>query len=189
MVAPNVLKYLNRIGYRNKIELNFDCLSRLQSCHQSSVPYENLSCFLGDAKILDIDILFKRIVVEKRGGWCHELNGLFAWLLREIGFQVKIVSSNHYDRKKKQFSDEPYSHIALLVELDNNQFLVDVGYGFPNQHFQPLQIATEIEYTQVRRFKQSSHIFELKCSRLIILLSFFRSVGITDFCTKRTMMQ
>ena len=189
MVTPNVLQYLNRIGYRNNVELNFDCLSKLQACHQSSVPYENLSCFLGVAKILDVDILFRRIVIEKRGGWCHELNGLFAWLLREIGFHVTIVSSNHYDRKKKQFSDEPYSHIALIVELDNNQFLVDVGYGFPNQHFQPLQIATEIEYTQVRRFKQSSHIFELKCSRLIILLSFFRSVGITDFCTKRTMMQ
>ena len=152
MVAPNVLQYLNRIGYRNKIELNFDCLSRLQSCHHSSVSYENLSCFLGDAKILDIDILFRRIVVEKRGGWCHEVNGLFAWLLQEIGFHVKIVSSNHYDRKRQQFSDEPYSHIALLVESENNQFLVDVGYGFPNQHFHPLQICTEMEYTQVCRF-------------------------------------
>ena len=49
--------------------------------------------FTGRRKELIVEELYEQLVVPHRGGWCHELNGLFAWLLKTLGFEVKIVSA------------------------------------------------------------------------------------------------
>ena len=148
-MSPNLKQYLGRIGYIDKPEISFKCLAALQSCHQLTVPFENLDVFMGRKKVLNVDILFDKIVKERRGGWCHELNGLFSWLLIQIEFNVKIVSCRYYDRKTQTFRPDPFDHMAIVVEISSIQYLVDVGYGFPNQHFKPLEISTKNIYKQV----------------------------------------
>jgi arylamine N-acetyltransferase len=37
--------------------------------------------------------LYDKIVRRRRGGFCYELNGLFAWLLRQLGFTVTLLSA------------------------------------------------------------------------------------------------
>src|SRR5262249_9039065 len=58
-----------------------------------SVPFENLDIHLGRPIVLDDDVFFDKIVERRRGGFCYELNGLFAALLRELGFDVTMLSA------------------------------------------------------------------------------------------------
>ena len=89
----DVGKYLTRIGYEDEIEISLACLTKLQNLHLLHVPWENLDVFTNRKKQLKVEELYEQIVVQHRGGWCHELNGLFAWLLQTLGFEVKIVSA------------------------------------------------------------------------------------------------
>ena len=79
-IDTKISLYLERIGYNDNVEVSLKCLRKLQECHQSRVPFENLDVFTGRKKVLDNEILFEQIVIKRRGGWCHELNGLFCWL-------------------------------------------------------------------------------------------------------------
>ena len=87
----DVQKYLRRIGYEGEVENSLQCLTKLQHCHISSVPYENLDMFTNVRKVLDVNTLYEKIVLDNRGGWCSELNGLFYSLLQTIGFDVQVL--------------------------------------------------------------------------------------------------
>ena len=85
----DVQKYLDRIGFKGNIEVSLKCLTNLQNCHQSNVPFENLDVVTGREKVLKVEDLYDQIVERRRGGWCHELNGLFSWLLSQGRFLKK----------------------------------------------------------------------------------------------------
>ena len=146
----NAIEYLKRIGFKETPEISLDCLRRLQACHQLTVPFENLDVFMGKHIILNIDLLYEKIVLEKRGGWCCELNGLFAWLLQKIGFVVTLISCSYYNEDIGQFNDI-FDHLALLVNHENVQYLVDVGWGNINQHLEPIEVSkNDVIHRQVR---------------------------------------
>lgn len=63
-------------------------LQALQQAHLYHIPYENLDVMRGVPLSLEIDDLFRKIVLNHRGGYCFELNGLFSWLLGELGYEV-----------------------------------------------------------------------------------------------------
>merc|ERR1711970_558596 len=146
-VAMDVGRYLARIGFSGPVDVSLKCLSELMSCHQLAVPFENLDVFLGRKKVLDVDLLFSRIVVEERGGWCCELNGLFAWLLQELGFTVRRVSASYFNQEKKEFNGM-YDHMALVVSLGEQEYLTDVGWGNINAHFMPIRLSDNSVHKQ-----------------------------------------
>jgi len=121
----NIQQYLERINYVGSINLTFEVLSQLQKMHLMNVPFENLDIH-NNTKI-DLTNLFDKIVTRKRGGFCYELNGLFYELLKEIGFSITMVSARVYD-SKKDYSPE-FDHMALIVKIENDNYLVDVGFG------------------------------------------------------------
>ena len=95
-----VSKYLERIAFHEQPDVSLRCLSRLQACHQLNVPFENLDVFLGRHIILDVDLLYQKIVLLKRGGWCCELNGMFWWrvkLMTNCFLSMSHVLLFHYD--------------------------------------------------------------------------------------------
>jgi N-hydroxyarylamine O-acetyltransferase len=102
------------------------------------VPFENLDVFLNRKKVLDVEVLFERIVEEKRGGWCCELNGLFAWLLENLGFSVRKVSASYFNPEKNEFNGM-FDHMALVVSLGEQEYLTDVGWGNINAHYMPIR--------------------------------------------------
>lgn len=73
---------------------------------------------------------------QNRGGFCYELNGLFYELLNAIGFKVKIVSARVFDQKKGYGKE--YDHLAIIVKIDNIEYLTDVGFG--EFIFEPLKL-------------------------------------------------
>ena len=126
---PDVDPYLQRIGFAGPEEASLPCLKKLMMCHLRSVPFENLDVFHG-RKIpsLNTEDMLKKIVAEKRGGYCFELNGLFWRLLESIGFKTwccaaKIVLNRDYPM--------PLVHRIVIVELEEKKFFCDVGFGGP----------------------------------------------------------
>jgi N-hydroxyarylamine O-acetyltransferase len=138
--------YLDRIGLTRPITVTIEGLRRLQFAHLMCVPFENLDIHLGRPIRLDLASFFEKIVIHRRGGFCYELNGLFACLLRSLGFQVDLLSARAANREGG-FGPE-FDHLALRVDLDQ-PYLADVGFGDAFQ--EPLRLATGIEQNDPRK--------------------------------------
>ncbi len=121
--------YLARIQYVKPIRPDVQILYGLQLSHMLHVPFENLDIGLKRSIQLGQKALWDKIIVQKRGGFCYELNGIFAALLKEIGFNVIYLNARVYNRKGNLGID--FDHLALLVQIPDEpgRWLVDVGFG------------------------------------------------------------
>jgi N-hydroxyarylamine O-acetyltransferase len=139
----DVAAYLDRIQYQGRLVPDADTLRRLQAAHLLTVPFENLSIHWGEPIVLDDEALFEKIVVRRRGGFCYELNGLFAALLRTLGFEVAMLSAGVMGAGGNYSPD--FDHMALLVTL-GERWLVDVGFGESAR--EPLRLDVQGEQVQ-----------------------------------------
>jgi N-hydroxyarylamine O-acetyltransferase len=139
----DVSAYLERIGYRSPLTPTAETLRRLHVAHLLTVPFENLSIHAAEPVVLDDESLYDKIVRRRRGGFCYELNGLFAALLRELGFDVEMLSAA-VAKPTGEFSPD-FAHMALLVTL-GERWLADVGFG--DSFVEPLLVDERAEQTQ-----------------------------------------
>jgi N-hydroxyarylamine O-acetyltransferase len=129
----DIQAYFDRIGYHGPREPMVETLRALHLAHLLAVPFENLNIGRGWPIVLDQDALFEKIVVGRRGGFCYELNGLFAALLRALGFEVTPLSAG-VAREAGGFGPE-FDHLTLLVQapgartMPPDRWLADVGFG------------------------------------------------------------
>jgi N-hydroxyarylamine O-acetyltransferase len=123
----NIQAYLERIKHNGLIEPSRKTLFDLHQSHLLTVPFENLSIHWDEKISLKPDDLYDKIVRRARGGFCYELNGLFAILLEEIGFEVKRLSAGVANRDGSFKPD--FDHLSLLVSIKHEKWLVDVGFG------------------------------------------------------------
>ncbi|MEU9198895.1 arylamine N-acetyltransferase [Streptomyces sp. NPDC048332] len=121
--------YLERIGAGRPARADAAALRELQLRHLTTVPFENLSIHLGEDIVLEEDLLLDKIVADRRGGFCYELNGAFAALLRALGFRVTLLQARVHGEAGRL--GIPYDHMALRVETDDGTgpWLADVGFG------------------------------------------------------------
>ncbi|MDX6614686.1 MAG: N-hydroxyarylamine O-acetyltransferase [Blastocatellia bacterium] len=122
----NIDAYLQRINYHGSREPSAATLRALQLAHLQSVPFENLSIYSNEPIVLEDEALFEKVVLRRRGGFCYELNGLFAALLRALGFEVEMLSAE-VAKAQGEFTPE-FAHMTLMVTLDQ-PWLADVGFG------------------------------------------------------------
>jgi N-hydroxyarylamine O-acetyltransferase len=120
-------KYLARIGIDGVRPPTLDFLTELQNQHLLSIPFEDLDIPERDKITLDLERIYRKIIPAKRGGFCYELNGLFHWLLTQLGFKVDMLSARVFNHERKDLGPE-FDHMTLLVHLDKD-YLVDVGFG------------------------------------------------------------
>src|SRR5688572_15967516 len=96
----NVDAYLERIGLRrDELSVAADSLCRLQHSHLLAVPFENLDIHWKRPITIDVARFYEKIVEQKRGGFCYELNGLFNELLRSLGFTTRLISARVFNGK------------------------------------------------------------------------------------------
>ena len=119
--------------YKSRIEVtgaelhpNLETLNRLQRAHLNTVPFENLDIHWKRPIVLDEKKFYEKIVSDRRGGFCYELNGLFNVLLRSIGFQTRLISARVFNGT--EFGPE-FDHMAMIVTIDGDEYLADVGFG------------------------------------------------------------
>jgi N-hydroxyarylamine O-acetyltransferase len=120
--------YLKRINIpADDITADLPSLRLLQRQHLINVPFENLDIHWKRPIVLDVKSFFEKIVTEGRGGFCYELNGLFNELLRGIGFRTRLVSAR-VSVGEEDFGPE-FDHAAIIVTLEEGEYLADVGFG------------------------------------------------------------
>lgn len=122
----NVGEYLDRLAAAPPPAADEASLRALHRAHLHAVPFENLDIHLGRPLRLEPEALFQKLVRERRGGFCYELNGLFAWLLERLGYAVTRISARVYSSSGVRGPE--FDHLALRVDLDR-PFLCDVGFG------------------------------------------------------------
>ncbi|MFI6283158.1 arylamine N-acetyltransferase [Streptomyces sp. NPDC051018] len=126
--------YLRRIGADRPEHADAAALRDLQLRHLRTVPFENLSIHLGEDIVLEEKALLAKIVERERGGFCYELNGAFAALLRDLGFDVTLLQARVFGADGRL--GIPYDHLVLLVETEDRagRWLADVGFGDHAHH-------------------------------------------------------
>ena len=122
----NCIQYLRRIQVNKTEDLSYSFLSKLQEQHLFTIPFENLDIHQGKKIVLEENRIYEKIVVCGRGGFCYELNGLFCWLLRSLGFTVSMVSARVYMPTKNRFAPE-FDHMVLLVDLEKTYFMEELA--------------------------------------------------------------
>lgn len=120
--------YLARIGLARPGEASLANLVRLHEAHTLAIPFENLDVLLERPIRLDLASLERKLVHERRGGYCFEQNGLFAAVLRELGYRVTTLGA-----RVRYFapagSVTACSHMVLRVDCPEGPQLADVGFG------------------------------------------------------------
>jgi len=123
----NINDYLDLLEIEKPKKLDYLFLAELQNKHILSVPFENLDIQANIPILLEPEHLYEKIVVNKRGGFCYELNFLFYTLLKNLGFDVIMSSASFFHADINKFAP-PFDHLALIVKLDKC-YLTDVGFG------------------------------------------------------------
>jgi N-hydroxyarylamine O-acetyltransferase len=152
-VTINIKAYLERINYPlndRSLVPDAETLRALQVAHLLTVPFENLSIHAKQPILLDDEALFTKIVEDRRGGFCYEANGLFAALLRALGFEVAMLSAE-VANAAGEFGPN-FDHMTLMVSpplsLDQ-RWLADVGFG--DSFREPLLLDARGEQVQGNR--------------------------------------
>ena len=123
MTQAQIDEYLGRIGLAGPVTLDLAGLTRLHQAHQYSIPFENLDVLAGREISLEREVLFEKIVRQRRGGLCSELNTLYNWLLISLGFQVISFNARITGYGKIEFR----RHRVLGVSLNGTLYTTDVG--------------------------------------------------------------
>ena len=140
LTSDQVHRYLARIRLKptdRSPDLSY--LNVLIRAQLASIPYENLSIHYSPTNTICLDIpsLYNKIVLKKQGGYCMELNNLFAALLIAVGYDVharagrvwKVGSPSGSDGESDANNWTGWSHMVLIVRLEGVDYFMDVGFG------------------------------------------------------------
>ena len=127
---PDKEKYLERIGMDSDVKPTKETLDALILAHLRTVPFENLDVCDADTDIsLSIPHLYEKIVTNRRGGYCYELNAAFTALLKAVGFECYPIAVRVVWGATRFM---PISHRAAIVTIDGVRYFADVGFGGPS---------------------------------------------------------
>lgn len=108
-----------------------DNLDRLIDAALHRLPFENLDVLLDKPIDIDPEAVFAKVVEGGRGGYCFELNNLFARLLSSLGYPVTLLVGRVRWGLPETVSLTPQTHLLLRVDLASGAYLVDIGFGGP----------------------------------------------------------
>jgi N-hydroxyarylamine O-acetyltransferase len=102
-------------------------LCALHRAHVTAIPFENLDPLRGVPASVELGDLQRKLVRERRGGFCFEHNSLLAAALVTLGYEVEPMLGRVGFR---QSSERARSHMLLRVrDATGGVWHVDVGFG------------------------------------------------------------
>jgi N-hydroxyarylamine O-acetyltransferase len=124
----NLDNYFARIGYAGPRAPTLEVLQAIHRLHPRAIPFENLNPLTRRAVKLDLESVERKLVDERRGGYCFEQNTLLANVLQELGFRVTpLIGRVLWGREPDAVT--PRTHMVLRIDLDNEAWIADVGLG------------------------------------------------------------
>ena len=135
--------YFERICCAGARTPTLETLRELHLHHAQAIPFENLTPLLKRPVNLDAESLQRKLVHERRGGYCYELNGLFSLALDALGFRVTRLGARVvYQGDVNSFP--PRTHMLLRVDVGDESWIADVGFG-GMVLTAPLRMAVDVE--------------------------------------------
>lgn len=159
-LCMKVESYLERVNI-NHVQVDLPSLQLLQQKHMLHIPFENLD--ISQKKWIDLNLekMYDKIIIRKRGGLCFELNPLFNWLLTQLGFTATLITGtvaiddNGWGKEN--------THLTNLVKVDETTYLADVGFG-NSSHF-PIPLSGEVVDDGFHRYRiihRKNQIYDLQ---------------------------
>ncbi|WAC22991.1 arylamine N-acetyltransferase family protein [Blastomonas sp. SL216] len=136
-------RYLARLGLSQRPSVDLAGLDALLWAQRLAIPYDALDARLGRGVDIDPDAVADKLLSGTRGGYCFELNPLFARGLAELGFRVDPLLARVWFRQQPDDPVPPRTHIVLAVWLDGERWLADAGFG--GGHVPAMRIADGAE--------------------------------------------
>ncbi|MGF6649805.1 N-hydroxyarylamine O-acetyltransferase [Paraburkholderia youngii] len=126
--SVNLEKYFARIGYPGPRAATLEVLRAIHRLHPAAIPFENLNPLTRQPVRLELEAIERKLVIQKRGGYCFEQNILFANVLMQLGFKVTpMLARVIWGREPGTIS--PRTHMVLRVDIDGDEWIADVGFG------------------------------------------------------------
>lgn len=141
MTPKQIELYMERIGMASPQSLDLPYLMKLQMAQVSGIPFENLDIMNKVPLNLNRERLFEKVILNKRGGVCSELNTLYNWLLESLGYTVESYSSRIIS---ESVPVQAKIHRLIAVSIDGKKYITDVGNAAEN-HRIPLLLEENIE--------------------------------------------
>jgi N-hydroxyarylamine O-acetyltransferase len=117
--------YFSRTGFRGIALADVATLKKMMRCQLFSVPFENLDVQAGKVVSLAPEEICSKIVERRRGGYCYEVNGLFAMALEAIGIPYRFIAARPMTYPVRR----PKTHMAIVATIGDEQWLCDLGFG------------------------------------------------------------
>jgi len=121
----NLTDYLSRIGYTGEVRPDLTTLTRLMQQQLRSIPFENTEVQAGRIPSMVPEDIVEKIINRQRGGYCYEVNGVFAMALTAIGFEWYFAGA----RSMLYPTRRPKTHMVLIVRCEGRDYLCDCGFG------------------------------------------------------------
>jgi N-hydroxyarylamine O-acetyltransferase len=122
--------YLERIGLDGR-----PSIGQVHRAHLTSIPFENLDPHQGLPVSLEVEDLERKLVTERRGGYCFEQNLLLKAAFEALGAEVDMFLA------RMRLGAEPgvvrpRTHLLLRASQDGASWHADVG--FPRGILEPI---------------------------------------------------
>jgi N-hydroxyarylamine O-acetyltransferase len=121
----DIADYFQRIGFAGAAENNLPSLIAIMRAQLQSVPFENLDVQAGKIVSIVPEDIVNKIVYNSRGGYCYEVNSLFAMALTALGFEYELIGARPMFYPWRR----PKSHMVLVVKIGEERWLCDTGFG------------------------------------------------------------
>ena len=116
-------RYLERIGLEGR-----PGIAAVHLAHVTSIPFENLDPHRGIPVSIELPDLERKLVAERRGGYCFEQNLLLGGALEALGAEVDLLLAR-VRVGAPAGSKRPRSHLLLRVRAEGSTWHADVGFG------------------------------------------------------------
>ncbi|KAL3218518.1 hypothetical protein MRX96_031512 [Rhipicephalus microplus] len=138
-------------------EVNLATLNILIKAHVEQIPFQGIDAFTGYQVLLDDDSVFHKVIMQRRGGYCFELNSVFGRLLLTLGFKIHMRAARTRWGRPVNTPLTPLGHLLFCVDLGNEgQHFADVGFGGPNP-FKAVPVEGEAEPYRVQRLDEEGN--------------------------------
>jgi N-hydroxyarylamine O-acetyltransferase len=131
---------MQRIGLKGS-----PTIAQIHRAHVTSIPFENLDPHRGVPVSLEPEAIERKLVDERRGGYCFEQNLLLKAALEALGARVELMLARV--RFKADGAVRPRGHLVMRVQAEGAVWHADVGFGLGSL-LEPLPFGPGQEHEQ-----------------------------------------
>jgi N-hydroxyarylamine O-acetyltransferase len=136
--------YLNRVGFHGEVVANLATVAAIMRHQLFTVPFENLDVQAGKVVSLVPEDIVEKILYRNRGGYCYEVNAIFAMALEALGIPYQFIAARPMFYPVRR----PKTHMAIILKVEGREWLCDLGFGSYGIRA-PMRIdALDVEITQ-----------------------------------------